>query len=238
MTDLSQRDAALSSLDTIRSVMVRATRYTHISAVGILLGGVTASSAALLGLSLDISPLQGASPAWSLHGLPSASPPASRLGFVGLWAAAFGLALLVGFLSSARKARRSGETFWNRKLQFVALGFFPAPLLGCRAAFQARKTSPSSNPTTSTGRQGLSARAILDVRQCLLSSFTNTRLSIRRGLENIPSRGRCAPPQARQKKQGHRPNVAVRLYRLWNPRFFLDGEGLEVHIDKVLFGKE
>ena len=76
---------------TIRNVMVRATRYTHISAVGILLGGVTASAAALLGLFLNISPLQGPSPAWSLHGLPSAPPPESRLGFIGLWAAAFGL---------------------------------------------------------------------------------------------------------------------------------------------------
>ena len=112
MADPAERDTALSNLDTIRTVMVRATRYTHISVVGILLGGAAASTAALLGRVLGISPVE------------------KPLAFLALWTAAFGPAILLGFLTSARKARQSGEAFWNRKLQLVALGFFPAPLLG------------------------------------------------------------------------------------------------------------
>ena len=109
--DPARREAALLNLETIHSVIARATRYTHISALGILLGGALTSLAGGVGLLLEFHP--------ETH-------PAA---FLLLWIAAFVLALVGGFVTSALKARHHEETFWSRKLRLVAAGFFPAPLL-------------------------------------------------------------------------------------------------------------
>jgi hypothetical protein len=112
MSETTDRDAALASIEAIQKVLVRTTRYTHISAAGILLGGTLASGAALAGMALSISPRE--------------QPGA----FLALWGVTFSSAVAAGLFTCARKARAGGESFWNRKLQFVAAGFLPAPVLG------------------------------------------------------------------------------------------------------------
>ena len=106
---------ALASLETIRRILERSTSYTHIAPSGIIAGGLAAAGAAAAG------------DAWVLD--PMAPAP---LPFLALWALAFLAAVLAGAGASAHRARRRGERFWSRKLQFVVVGFIP-PVAGAAA---------------------------------------------------------------------------------------------------------
>ncbi len=101
---------ALSSLETIRTILERSTRYTHIAPAGIVAGGVAALAAAAIGAALQMRP----------------GEPGS---FLLLWGLAFLLAGVAGLGASARRARRRGEAFWSRKLQFVMAGFLPPAVI-------------------------------------------------------------------------------------------------------------
>jgi len=101
----SQRDAALESLEAIRDVLDRSTRYTHLCGSGIVLGGLAAIVAGFLGEIL------GVVGTWS---------------FLGLWSGAFAVAISCGAWTTARKAKSAGEPLWNRKLQFVLARFSPS----------------------------------------------------------------------------------------------------------------
>jgi hypothetical protein len=106
---VSQRDSALESLEAIRDVLDRSTRYTQISSVGIALGGAAAMAAGTVGSILSMrKPLE----------------------FLSLWAVAFAIAIVLGVTTTSRKARRSGEPLWNRKLQFVLVRFAPCLVVG------------------------------------------------------------------------------------------------------------
>ena len=110
--DDPQRESALDTLEEIHNVLVRTTRYTHVSAVGVILAGVTGALAAVVGWALDVTPL----------GTPGA--------FLLLWGAAFHVALGAGLATSARRARQRREPLWNRKLQFVLVRIFPSFVVG------------------------------------------------------------------------------------------------------------
>jgi hypothetical protein len=101
---------ALASLETIRTILERSTRYTHIAPLGIVAGGVASLAAALGGAAFQRGP----------------EDPGP---FLILWGLAFLLAGVAGLGASARRARRQGEAFWSRKLQFVVAGFL-APSVG------------------------------------------------------------------------------------------------------------
>ncbi|MBI4605526.1 MAG: hypothetical protein HY721_26470 [Planctomycetes bacterium] len=105
-------DDAAESLETIRSVLDRTTRYRQISWAGIALAGLVAAAAGGAGQALELSPQDR---------------PAA---FLALWAGTFGLALASGWWTTVLKARASGERVWSRKLQVVAAGVLPAFLLG------------------------------------------------------------------------------------------------------------
>jgi hypothetical protein len=107
-----EREAALDSIEEIRSILIRSTRYTQISALGILLAGIAACAAALAGWALDVSAQENAT------------------AFLGLWVCALVTSFAFGVLTSWRKARIERESFWNRKLGFVAAGFAPASIVG------------------------------------------------------------------------------------------------------------
>jgi hypothetical protein len=106
---LDQKEA-LASLETIRTILERSTHYTHIAPAGIISGGASATLAAGLGASLGLGPEQ-------------------PLAFFLLWGLAFLVAFTAGVGASALRARRRGEAFWSRKLQFVMTGFVP-PAVG------------------------------------------------------------------------------------------------------------
>jgi len=101
---------ALASLETIRTILERSTHYTHIAPGGIIAGGLSAALAAAAGRGLGLRPEE-------------------PLPFLLLWGAAFVVAMAAGLAASALRARRRGEAFWTRKLQFVLAGFVP-PAVG------------------------------------------------------------------------------------------------------------
>ncbi len=101
---------ALASLETIRTILERSTHYTHIAPVGIIAGGLSAILAAVVGRWLGFGPEE-------------------PLGFLLIWGLAFLVAFVAGVGASALRARRRGEAFWSRKLQFVMAGFVP-PCVG------------------------------------------------------------------------------------------------------------
>jgi hypothetical protein len=107
---LSTRDAA-ESIEAIRSVLDRTTRYTHISWAGIAMAGMSAALAGAAGSLWEVSPIA----------LPSR--------FLLLWSAGLAVAVSFGFWTTARKARAARERFWSRKLQVVTLGFLPSLVL-------------------------------------------------------------------------------------------------------------
>jgi hypothetical protein len=98
---------ALSSLETIRTILERSTHYTHIAPAGIVAAGVAATVSALAGAGFDLGPDRG-------------------LSFLLLWGLVFLTAAGVGVGASAQRARRRGEAFWSRKLQYVVAGFMPS----------------------------------------------------------------------------------------------------------------
>jgi hypothetical protein len=106
------RDDAVESIEAIRSVLDRTTRYTHISWAAIVMAGAAALLAAGAGWAVDISP--------------STKPAA----FLLLWSGTLVTAGAFGCATTARNARRAREPFWSRKLQVVTLGFLPAAILG------------------------------------------------------------------------------------------------------------
>src|SRR5688572_24187236 len=97
------RDDAAESIETIRSVLDRTTRYTHISWAAIVMAGAAALLTAGAGWSFDISPSTRPGP------------------FLLLWAATLIAAGAFGCATTARNARRAREPFWSRKLQVVTL---------------------------------------------------------------------------------------------------------------------
>ena len=105
------QNEALSSLETIRNILERSTNYTHIAPSGLIMAGAAAAAASLAGALLGLGPER-------------------PLPFLLVWGATLVVALLVGLAASARRARRRGESFWSRKLQFVAAGFLPGGLAG------------------------------------------------------------------------------------------------------------
>ena len=98
---------ALASLETIRTILERSTNYTHFAPAGIVAGGISASAAAVGGRLLDLG------------------PDRRPIQFLLLWGAAFLVAFVAGVGASAHRARRRGEAFWSRKLEYVAAGFIP-----------------------------------------------------------------------------------------------------------------
>lgn len=104
------KQEAFESLETIRTILERSTIFAHIAPVSLFLGGGTAVAASLAG--------------WLLRWDPGGAP----LPFLGLWATAFLIALGAGLGTSAKRARRMGEIFWSRKLQFVLSGFAPTAI--------------------------------------------------------------------------------------------------------------
>lgn len=105
-------DDAVESIEAIRTVLERTTRYTHISWLGILGAGSAAGLAVLLGTQWDI--------------LPGKSPG----GFLLLWTGALAAALIFGLWTIRRRARSFSEPLWSRKLQIVSAGLLPALVLG------------------------------------------------------------------------------------------------------------
>ena len=101
---------ALASLETIRTILERSTHYAHIAPLGIVAGGLLALAASLAGGMLGLGPER-------------------PLDFLGLWGIAFVAAAAAGVGTSALRARRRGEAFLSRKLQFVLAGFVP-PMVG------------------------------------------------------------------------------------------------------------
>lgn len=101
------RKDALGSLETIRAILERSTRLTHIAPGGILASGMAAVGASIIGALLGIDPRRPAA-------------------FLVLWALVLAFALGAGVGLSARMARRRGELFWGRKLRFVASGVLPS----------------------------------------------------------------------------------------------------------------
>lgn len=110
--EILSHDDAVESIQAIRTVLERTTRYTHISWLGILGAGSAAGLASFLGTSLDI--------------LPGKSPG----GFLLLWTAALAAALIFGLWTIRRRARSFREPLWSRKLQIVSVGFLPSLVLG------------------------------------------------------------------------------------------------------------
>jgi hypothetical protein len=111
---------ALASLETIRTILERSTNYTHIAPSGMVAGGVAAIAAAAIGAAMAAGPERPAA-------------------FLCLWGLALLIALSAGLGASARRARRRGESFWSRKLQFVVAGFLPpavAAILFTAALFE------------------------------------------------------------------------------------------------------
>lgn len=100
-------DEAAESLERIRSVIDRSTRYTHIAWTGIMACGVVGVSAALIGRQLHVDP--GARPGE----------------FLCLWAGALVLSILLGVYTAARRAGAAAEPLVSRKLQVVLLGLLP-----------------------------------------------------------------------------------------------------------------
>ena len=110
--ETAERETALASIETIHDVLIRTTRYTHVSALGLLLASGTAVAATALGFAQQVT------------------PTASPTSFLALWGCAFLVALAAGVWTSSRKARRFGERLWDRKLQFIIVRLVPALVLG------------------------------------------------------------------------------------------------------------
>jgi hypothetical protein len=102
---------ALASLETIRTILERSTRYTHIAPSGIISCGIAALCASAFGSRYDLGPGRARS-------------------FLLVWGVTLLVALASGLGCSARRARRRGEAFWSRKLQFVVAGAFPPAVAG------------------------------------------------------------------------------------------------------------
>ena len=105
-------DDAVESIEAIRTVLERTTRYTHISWLGVLGAGSAAVLAALAGRLWEI--------------LPGDNPGS----FLLLWTGALATALIFGLWTTARRARSFCEPLWSRKLQIVSAGFLPALVFG------------------------------------------------------------------------------------------------------------
>ena len=106
------RDDAAESIEAIRSVMDRTTRYTHISWLGIVIAGCAATATSLW--------------SWIRHVSPTHDPT----GYLMLWGGAMVVAFVGGWWTTASKARLAGESLWSRKLQVVTSGFLPSVTLG------------------------------------------------------------------------------------------------------------
>ena len=101
------KQEAFESLESIRTILERSTTFAHIAPISLFLGGVVAITASMLGHTLD----------WQ----PAATPGP----FLILWGLVFTISLGAGLSLSAKRARRLGERFWSRKLEFVIAGFLP-----------------------------------------------------------------------------------------------------------------
>ncbi len=106
--DILSHDEAAESLEAIRSVLDRATRYTHVTWAGVFLVGLVGVLASGFGWVCQLSP--------------SESPE----GFLYLWCGALLTALSLGFCATAQKARRAREPVLSRKLLLVSVGLFPS----------------------------------------------------------------------------------------------------------------
>ncbi len=100
-------DEAAESLEAIRSVLDRTTRYTHVSWLGMLLVGSVGVCGSVVGWACDLSPARSPSE------------------FLCLWGGALVTALASGLWATARKARRAQEHLLCRKLWLVSAGLFP-----------------------------------------------------------------------------------------------------------------
>ncbi len=103
---------AAESLERIRGVLERATRYRLIAWQGILMAGGLAFAASSLGSRLA--------------GAPSQRPAT----FLGLWGGALACAFACGGWTTLLKARAAGEPIWSRKMTGALLGLSPALLAG------------------------------------------------------------------------------------------------------------
>jgi hypothetical protein len=101
---------ALASLETIRNILERSTHYTHIAPGGLIAAGAVAVVSSAVGAQLGLGPER-------------------PQGFLVLWGLTLLAAMASGVGASAHRAWRRGETFFGRKLQFVAAGFGP-PAVG------------------------------------------------------------------------------------------------------------
>ncbi len=95
-------DRALEHLTYIRDTMAGASRFTAVPGRGIVLIGVTALGAAF-----------------------AASRTGSVAAWIGVWLSEAVLALAVGLLAAARKARSAGEALLSAPGRKAALGFVP-----------------------------------------------------------------------------------------------------------------
>lgn len=105
--DILSPDEAAESLEAIRSVLDRTTRYTHVSWLGVALVGAVG--------------LCGSGGGWMCNLSPTLNPGL----FLCLWGGALLAALALGLWATARKARRAREPVLGRKLLLVSAGLFP-----------------------------------------------------------------------------------------------------------------
>lgn len=107
------RDAS-RDLERIRTLMDRATEYSHLSGLSILLSGLLAAA--------------GVAACWALgidFGLPA---HAEKL--AGVWGAVFGVAAVQGVAFSVANARRKAEPAWSPLTRQVVVAMLPALFVG------------------------------------------------------------------------------------------------------------
>jgi hypothetical protein len=117
------RDAS-RDLERIRTLMERATEYSHLSGVSILLSGVLAAAGVAACRMLDVDYERPA------H--------AERLAVV--WGAVFVLAAVQGVAFSVANARRKGESPWSPLTRQVVTAMLPALFVGAALTGYALQT--------------------------------------------------------------------------------------------------
>lgn len=117
------RDAS-RDLERIRTLMERATEYSHLSGVSILLSGVLAAAGVAACRSWDVD-----------YERPAHS---DRLAVV--WGAVFVLAAVQGVAFSVANARRKGEPAWSPLTRQVVTAMLPALFVGAALTGYALQT--------------------------------------------------------------------------------------------------